>query len=226
MPVFALTEEVVFPPPDLANPEGILAIGGDLSIDRLLLAYKKGIFPWYSEGEPIIWWSPDPRFILKPSELKVSKSMKQVLRKGIFSITYDQAFSRVIQNCKKSPRPGQTGTWITADMEAAYIALHQAGFAHSVEVWQDKELVGGLYGVSLGNCFMGESMFASVSNASKAGFITLVQALEKKGFGMIDCQVYTSHLASFGAVEVPRDQYLKELDYCLSQPGIRGKWKF
>lgn len=222
--IYALSEELVFPPPHLANSSGILAVGGDLSIERLLLAYQMGIFPWYSPEEPIVWWSPNPRFVLYPDDLKVSKSMRQVLRKGLFSVTYDQDFPAVIRACKRIPRPYQDGTWITDEMEAAYIALHEAGFAHSVEVWRENRLVGGLYGISLGKCFFGESMFSRESNASKTGFITLVQTLKEKGFGLIDCQVYTDHLASLGAVEVTRSDFLWELERQLDAPTIKGNW--
>ncbi len=224
MPVFALTEELIFPPPYLANPEGILAIGGDLSINRLLLAYQSGIFPWYSPGEPIIWWSPDPRFVLYPQNLKVSKSMRPILRKEAFQITYDQDFVGVVHHCQKTFREGQKGSWITEEMKKAYHELHRAGFAHSVEVWQDKKLVGGLYGISLGKVFFGESMFAHVSNASKAGFITLIRDLHEKEFYLIDCQVYTSHLESLGAEEIDREIFLEELDQYMDHTTLVGNW--
>lgn len=224
MPVFQLTDQLVFPPPHLSNPDGILAIGGDLSTERLVLAYRMGIFPWYSLDEPILWWSPDPRFILFPERLKISKSMKQVLRKGIFEISVDKNFREVIEACSKIPRKGQYGTWITRDMINAYIALHREGFAHSVEVWQEGALVGGLYGVSLGSCFFGESMFAKVSNASKAGFITFVQALQNLGFSLIDCQVYTEHLASLGAEEINREDFLELLEEGMQADTLLGSW--
>jgi leucyl/phenylalanyl-tRNA--protein transferase len=208
MPVFYLTEELVFPPVNLADEDGLLAYGGDLSIERLLLAYQEGIFPWYNEP-PILWWSPDPRFVLFPEELKLSASMKQVLKKGIFKITFDEDFAGVIAGCKDSPRRGQDGTWITKEVEAAYIALHKAGYAHSVECWQDGALVGGFYGVMLGDCFFGESMFASVSNASKAAFVTFVQKAVVLGLRVIDCQVYTEHLASLGARFISRKAFLQ-----------------
>lgn len=208
MPVFYLTDELIFPPVYLADEDGLLAYGGDLSTERLLLAYQQGIFPWYNEP-PILWWSPDPRFVLFPNELKVSASMKQVLKKGVFEITFDEDFAGVIAGCKKSPRKGQDGTWITRDVQNAYIALHKQGFAHSVECWQDGELVGGFYGVMLGDCFFGESMFAKVSNASKAAFITFVQKAANMGLKIIDCQVYTEHLASLGAKFIEREAFLK-----------------
>ncbi|MBW8050638.1 MAG: leucyl/phenylalanyl-tRNA--protein transferase [Cytophagales bacterium] len=212
MPIFRLNNELIFPNPEFASKEGILAIGGDLSIERLLLAYKNGIFPWYSEGEPIIWWSPDPRFVLYPEKLKISRSMKQVLKKDLFRITLNQNFYEVISNCKKIARPRQGGTWLTDAMLEAYVNLHKAGYAHSVEVWKDGNLVGGLYGVSLGKCFFGESMFSKMSNASKAGFITLVNELKKSGFRLIDCQVYTDHLKNLGAEEIPRTRFMTELE--------------
>lgn len=224
MPVFALNDSLIFPPPHLAEPDGILAIGGDLSSERLLLAYENGIFPWYSEAEPILWWSPDPRFVLYPTELKVAKSMRPILRKQLFHLSYDQNFREVVGRCKQIDRPGQEGTWITPDMLEAYCRLHDLGLAHSVEVWQEDVLVGGLYGVSLGACFFGESMFASVSNASKVGFITLVRDLEERQFQMIDCQVPTQHLAKFGAKEIPRSQFLLELSQGLQAPTLQGNW--
>lgn len=224
MPIYALSDELIFPPPDWAAPEGILAIGGDLRPERLLLAYQQGIFPWYSPGEPIVWWSPDPRFVLMLEELKISKSMKQVMRSGKFHFTADADFQGVIQNCKTAKRRGQGGTWITQEMQQAYIQLHRMGYAHSVEVWQQDELAGGLYGVSLGNTFFGESMFTRVSNASKAGFIWLLQQLATKGFEWIDCQVYTAHLQRFGARNIPRSRFLKMLEEALTQPTHKGNW--
>ncbi|MEM9718629.1 MAG: leucyl/phenylalanyl-tRNA--protein transferase, partial [Bacteroidota bacterium] len=180
-----------FPPVDLANPDGLLAIGGDLSPEKLLIAYQSGIFPWYSEGQPILWWSPDPRFILYPAKLRFSRSMKQTFRKNIFTVTYDKAFGKVISLCKRIPRKGQEGTWITPEMQEAYMQLHRLGLAHSVEVWREDRLVGGLYGLALGKCFFGESMFSLESNASKMGFISLVKRLEERKYQLIDCQVYT-----------------------------------
>ena len=227
MPIFALNETLIFPSPHLAEPDGILAIGGDLRPQRLLLAYEMGIFPWYSEEEPILWWSPNPRFVLYPEELKVSKSMRPILNQRRFRISYDQAFRQVVSRCKQIARPGQQGTWITGQMLDAYCELHQLGYAHSVEVWHEDQLVGGLYGVSIGHCFFGESMFADVSNASKAGFITLVQQLHKHGFALIDCQVPTKHLASFGAKEISRERFLSELEQHIqadTQVGNWGEW--
>ncbi|TBV28067.1 leucyl/phenylalanyl-tRNA--protein transferase [Meridianimaribacter sp. CL38] len=201
-----LNKDIAFPEITSASPEGVLAIGGDLSVERLLLAYKSGIFPWFSEDEPIIWWSPDPRFVLFPEKLKVSKSMKQVLRNTDFVITVNQAFTQVIKECAKAKRDGQDGTWITQTMIEAYTKLHQLGYAKSVEVWLHNELVGGLYGVDVGNgVFCGESMFAKVSNASKAGFITFIQNTNYK---LIDCQVYTNHLERLGAEDMDREVFL------------------
>ncbi len=222
--LYYLTEELVFPPPQFATRDGILAVGGDLRPERLLLAYQSGIFPWYSEGEPVLWWSPDPRFVMYPEDLKVSKSMKQVLKKGTFEITYDQNFTEVIEACSTVPRAGQMGTWIVPEMLAAYNHLHNLGLAHSVEAWKDGELVGGLYGVAIGNIFFGESMFAKASNASKAAFITLVRKLIEHKFQLIDSQVYTPHLASLGCIEVPRSEYLDTLRAGIQYPTLRGNW--
>ena len=203
-----LNEDIWFPDASEASEEGLLAIGGDLSPERLMHAYRSGIFPWYERGQPLLWWSPDPRMVLYPKELKISKSMRQVLRNGDFKITVDKAFKEVIHECSFIKRDGQRGTWITQEMIDAYIKLHELGYARSVEVWKDNELVGGLYGIDLGDIFCGESMFSKVSNASKVGFITYVQ---NTGHKLIDCQVYTDHLASMGAKEIPREDFLVEL---------------
>lgn len=211
MPVFRLTEELLFPPPELAEDDGLLAVGGDLSVDRLVLAYSMGIFPWYSEGYPILWWSPDPRLVLLPQELKVSRSLRQTMKKGIYTITINRAFGRVIENCAAIRRGRDDGTWITDDMKEAYIGLNKAGYAHSVEAWYEGELAGGLYGVILGRAFFGESMFAKRSDASKAAFVKLVEKLSEQGCELIDCQVTTHHLMSFGAREIPRQEFLKML---------------
>lgn len=209
--MYLLSKELVFPPVYLANKDGLLAVGGDLSAERLLLAYKNGIFPWYNQGEPIIWYSPDPRMVLFPKNLKISKSMKQIVRKNQFRATFNQNFSEVIANCKNSYRAGQGGTWITDEMEQAYVSLHKLGVAKSVEVWEGNELVGGLYGIDLGHIFCGESMFSKVSNASKFAFIYLVQKLEKEHYTLIDCQVYNEHLDSLGAEEISRLEFLSYL---------------
>ncbi len=222
--IFRLSEDIIFPAPELSNEDGILAFGGDLSPKRLILAYQSGIFPWYSEDEPIIWWSPNPRFVLYPEDLKVSKSMKQIFRKGHFKITYDQAFEQVIRNCSKAPRKGQDGTWIVEEMITAYINLHKLGIAHSAECWENDQLVGGLYGISLGKVFFGESMFAHKSNASKAAFLTLGQKLKELDFELIDSQVYTDHLASLGAIEIDRSQYLNELATAVRKESLIGNW--
>lgn len=224
MPIYRLNHEIAFPHPEGAE-DGIVAVGGDLRPERLLLAYESGIFPWFSENEPIIWWSPDPRFVLLPDHLKVSKSMQQLLKRQHFKVTFDISFEAVIDACAAKPREGQEGTWITQDMKEAYIALHQQGWAHSVEVWNTKgELAGGLYGVSLGSCFFGESMFHHESNASKYGFIVLVNTLKEKGFTLIDSQVHTSHLESLGAQEIPRTSFLQLLSRALDAKTYRGKW--
>lgn len=207
-----LTNKLWFPPVETASAEGILAIGGDLSSERLLLAYKSGIFPWFNQGEPIVWHSPSKRMVLFPQELKVSKSMRQVMKKNKFIITFNKNFKQVIRACKTIYRQGQGGTWITDEMEDAYINLHELGIAKSVEVWLDKELVGGLYGVDLGTIFCGESMFSNVSSASKVAFINLVEKLRKENYKLIDCQVYNSHLASLGAREIPRTEFMKYLE--------------
>lgn len=208
--LFALDKELIFPPVHLAEPDGLLAIGGDLSTDRLLLAYRNGIFPWY-EGDHILWWCPDPRFVLIPSELKISKSMQQLIKRETFTFTINKAFTEVISHCKTVPRRGQDGTWITEDVREAYTKLHRAGYAHSAEVWQDDELVGGLYGVRLGKVFFGESMFSKVSNASKYAFISYVEHLKTENVQLIDCQVYTSHLESLGARMMSRQNFVQML---------------
>lgn len=215
MPVFRLTEDLLFPPPALAKEDGLLAVGGDLSKDRILLAYSMGIFPWYSDGSPILWWSPDPRLVLIPEELKVSRSLSLVIKKGVFSVTMDTAFDRVIRICAEINRKGQHGTWITEEMIGAYIRLHCAGYAHSVESWDSGELVGGLYGIALGKVFFGESMFAIKSNASKVAFVMLVEYMKKLNFSFIDCQVTTEHLKSLGAKEVERKKFLQMLKEAL-----------
>ena len=209
--MFFLSDEIWFPPAITASPEGVLAIGGDLSFDRLLLAYRSGIFPWYNEREPIVWYSPDPRMVLFPDKLKVSKSMRQLINKDMFKVTFNTNFNEVIANCKTINRNDQLGTWITDEMQKAYTKLHQLGFAKSVEVWLNNEIVGGLYGIDLGSVFCGESMFSKIPNTSKIAFIYLVEKLKKENYKLIDCQVYTEHLASLGAEEIPRTEFLKYL---------------
>lgn len=206
-----LNDDLWFPPVEEALEDGLLAVGGDLSAERLLLAYKNGIFPWFNEDEPPMWWSPDPRFVLFPDDLKVRKSMQQVLRSGKFQFRINTAFRDVIHNCSTVGRPGQDGTWIGDDVKQAYIRLHTMGIAQSAETWCDGELVGGLYGLRLGNAFFGESMFSLQSNASKFAFINWVRLLQADGVQIIDCQVYTEHLESLGAVMIPRSEFLQHL---------------
>ncbi|EKQ54404.1 MULTISPECIES: leucyl/phenylalanyl-tRNA--protein transferase [unclassified Clostridium] len=198
MPIFKLTKEIAFPSPELSEEDGLLAIGGDLSIERLLLAYCHGIFPWYNEGEPILWWCPKPRFILKPKEIKISKSMKKIIKKGEFKVTFNNDFEGVIGNCKFLREVNEEGTWITSEMKNAYINLFNNGYAMSVETYLSDELVGGLYGVKIGKCFFGESMFSKVSNASKIALIKLAEKLRNEDFIFIDCQMHTKHLESMG----------------------------
>ncbi|MBP6287871.1 MAG: leucyl/phenylalanyl-tRNA--protein transferase [Ferruginibacter sp.] len=207
--MYLLSAELVFPPVEMADEDGLLAIGGDLGTERLLLAYSKGIFPWYNEKEPICWWSPDPRFVLFPTELKVSKSMRAILGNGKFRFTINKAFDRVIQNCKTITRKGQAGTWITPAVQKAFTLLHEKGYAHSAETWLDGKLVGGLYGIRLGNIFFGESMFSMEKNASKFAFLNYVQHLQKEGVQLIDCQVYTEHLESLGARMISRESFTR-----------------
>ena len=219
MPYYELIEEPIFPPPSHAEPDGLIAVGGDLSAGRLLLAYSSGIFPWFNEGDPILWWSPDPRFILDPKDLKVSRSLEKTIRQGRFDVRVNTAFEEVIRACgdtRKGEGEGdaegaEVGTWITEAMIVAYCRLHELGFAHSVESWHEGELVGGLYGVCLGRCFFGESMFARKSNASKVAFVTMVRKLEELGFELIDCQMPSGHLKSLGATGIERDIFLERL---------------
>ena len=206
-----LGKNILFPPVETADENGLLAIGGDLSPKRLILAYKSGIFPWFNEGEPVIWYSPPERMVLFPEDLKVSKSMEKVLKNLNFRISFNEHFAEVIHHCKTIDRPGQKGTWITREMQKAYIALHELGYAKSVEIWQEDRLVGGLYGIDLGHVFTGESMFSLVSNASKVAFIYLNQILKEQNYLLLDCQVYNEHLASLGAVEISRDVFMQYL---------------
>lgn len=211
MPLFVLDDDLKFPPVHFAEPDGLLAIGGDLSVDRLLVAYRNGIFPWYQD-EHILWWSPDPRFVLYPSELKISKAFKAAEKKNQFEFTINKAFKEVIHHCKKIDRHGQEGTWITDEVEEAFCKLHKAGYAHSTEAWQEGELVGGLYGIRLGKVFFGESMFSMVSNASRFAFTKYVQQLHTDDIELIDCQVYTEYLESFGARMIDRTDFIRQLD--------------
>lgn len=224
MTVFALPAQPVFPDPSLADQDGLLAVGGDLSPQRLLMAYGRGIFPWYSENAPILWWSPDPRLILEPSRVHVPRRLERILRQGAFRFTLDTAFERVIAGCAQTPRRGACGTWIVPEMLAAYCRLHELGFAHSIEVWFGATLVGGLYGVALGGAFFGESMFYNEPDASKAGFVTLIRALDRAGFILFDCQQTTAHMLRFGGFEVPRDEFLSRLEQALELPSPRGPW--
>ena len=224
MTVFRLTDRLQFPPVHLAEPSGLLAVGGDLSPDRLVLAYSLGIFPWYEDGLPILWHSPDPRMALAPDDLHVSRSLARTLKRARFEVRLDTAFEQVVRACATSKRPGQEGTWITAEMQEAYGRLFELGYAHSAEAWQGGELVGGLYGVSLGRCFFGESMFKLRSDASKVAFVTLLRQLRIWEFDLIDCQVETEHLANFGARPRPREDFLTELERSLQYPTRLGTW--
>jgi len=216
MPIFLLTDELIFPPVELAMPDGLLAVGGDLGVERLLLAYRSGIFPWYSDGQPILWWSPDPRFVLYPEKLKISNSLRRVIKSGRFTVSLNKDFRAVVEGCRNVERADDAGTWITTEMIEAYCRLHDAGHALSVEVWCEGELAGGLYGVSVGRCFCGESMFTRVSNAGKVGFVWLVGHLVEQGCDLIDCQIHTPHLESFGAEAIPRADFLAQLEEALA----------
>ena len=225
MPVYRLGAEPIFPPVDHAE-KGLVAVGGDLSSERLLRAYAEGIFPWYSDGEPLLWHSPDPRFVLTTDEFRVSKRLDRVVGAAKFRVSLDEAFSDVIGACADVPRPGQPGTWITGEMKNAYVELHRLGYAHSAEAWQGTELQGGLYGLSLGGAFFGESMFSLADNAAKVAFVTLVQQLERWDITLIDCQVETDYLARFGARNIGRRQYMEMLESALGKPTRRGRWSF
>lgn len=226
MPVFRLPNEHVFPPPHLAHPSGVLAVGGDLHPDRVLLAYQSGIFPWYSEGQPLWWYSPDPRMVLIPGDLRIQRSLKKRVRRGDYTVTFDTAFEDVLSACAEIPRPDQGGTWLTAPLQAAFIELHARGIAHSVEAWHDGALVGGLYGLGIGKAFCGESMFARRSDASKVAFVHLVRQLDRWGFPLVDCQVHTPHLERFGAQETPRGAYLQRFHSASALAGRPGPWQF
>ncbi|MEZ5082444.1 MAG: leucyl/phenylalanyl-tRNA--protein transferase [Bacteroidales bacterium] len=224
MPVYHLLDDLIFPHPSLADPSGLLAVGGDLSVDRLLLAYANGIFPWYSEKDPIMWWSPDPRTILFPHKLKVAKSYRQTLRNKEYEIKFDEDFESIIKECAQTQRPGQPGTWITSDMIKAYAELHNQGYAHSVEVYMDHKLVGGLYGVSIGAAFFGESMFYKVRDASKIALWHLVEKIKEWDFKFIDAQMDTDHIKRLGAENIPRESFLNLLNEALKFPTVNGKW--
>lgn len=224
MPVFRLDDRLVFPPVHLAE-DGLLALGGDLRPERLLLGYTQGIFPWYAENLPILWHSPDPRMVMTTRDLLVQRSLRKAIKKRPYEIRIDTAFEQVLRGCAESPRPGQTGTWLIPEMIDAYMKLHDLGFAHSFEAWKGDELVGGLYGVSLGAAFFGESMFAKATDASKIAFVASVRQLDAWKIGLIDCQVHTEHLERFGAYEIPRLEYLQLLTSALDEPTRRGKWK-
>lgn len=225
MPVFRLDERLVFPHPELADPDGLLAVGGDLRPERLLLAYSHGIFPWYSEGQPILWHSPDPRAVLPVRERHVPRSLGKTMRRGGYRVTYDTAFDQVMAACGTTPRPHQRGTWITREMKRAYGKLHELGYAHSAEAWDGERLCGGLYGVSIGGAFFGESMFAHAEDASKVAFVRLLESLEEWGIELVDCQMPTPHLERFGAIEWSRGRFLRELAAALEKPTKRGRWE-
>jgi leucyl/phenylalanyl-tRNA--protein transferase len=225
VPVFRLDDRLVFPPPSLAE-DGLLAVGGDLRPERLLLAYSSGIFPWYDEAQPILWHSPDPRMVLEAVKLHVPKSLEKRMRKEPYRLTLDAAFRDVIEGCAAARRPEGPGTWITPEMVGAYVELHRRGLAHSCEAWEGETLAGGLYGVSLGAAFFGESMFALRPDASKIAFVTLVRQLAAWEIDLVDCQVYTEHLDRFGAEEWPRKRYLAALRKALERPTRRGEWRF
>ena len=225
MPVFRLDDRLVFPPVHLAE-DGLLALGGDLRPERLILGYTQGIFPWYAENLPILWHSPDPRMIMTTRDLVVQRSLRKAIRRRPYELRMDTAFRDVLLGCAEVPRPGQTGTWLIPEMVDAYVKLHELGFAHSIEAWKDGALVGGLYGVSLGAAFFGESMFARAPDASKIAFVATVRQLDAWHIGLIDCQVHTEHLERFGAYEVPRARYLELLSVALDEPTRRGTWAF
>jgi leucyl/phenylalanyl-tRNA---protein transferase len=222
--IFRLDHRLIFPPPQLAEDNGVLAVGGDLSEERLILAYSSGIFPWPHEGLPLLWHSPDPRTVLVPSEIHVGRSLEKSIRRGTYEIRFDTAFRQVMRGCSEKERPNQDGTWITDEMIEGYVALHRRGLAHSIEAWRGDDLVGGLYGISLGGAFFGESMFAEAPDASKVAFATLVRQLDRWGFDFVDCQVHTEHLERFGAVEWSRTRFLAALKKALKKPTRVGPW--
>jgi leucyl/phenylalanyl-tRNA---protein transferase len=225
MTIYQLSDKLIFPPAELAEKDGLLAIGGDLSPERLLLAYSSGIFPWYSEGDPILWWSPSPRLVIFPDEFRVPKRLSRFIRQKRYAITFDQDFAAVITACATTAERGKRGTWITGEMIEAYSRLHHMGFAHSVECWRGDELVGGLYGISLGGIFFGESMFSRESNGSKVALVALVNKLLEWDYDLIDCQMKTAHLMQFGAHEIPGSEFRKLLARSLSLPTKIGPWQ-
>ena len=225
MPVYQLISDIpLFPPTEEAEDDGLLAVGGDLSKERLLAAYRQGIFPWYEVGQPILWWSPNPRLVLFPEELKISRSLRKALRKHEFEIRFDSSFENVIKACADVRTEKGKGTWIIPEMQKAYTELHQEGYAHSVESWLNGELVGGLYGISLGQCFFGESMFSTISDSSKAALVALAEFSKQVGIKIIDCQISTKHLLSLGAREIDRQSFLRKLNQYLEKPDIKGSW--
>ncbi|MGM0393202.1 MAG: leucyl/phenylalanyl-tRNA--protein transferase [Thermodesulfobacteriota bacterium] len=225
MPLFRLSSRLEFPPAWLARSDGLLCIGGDLSCERILLAYQNGIFPWFSDNEPILWWSPDPRLVLYPSEIRISKSLRKTLKKNRFRITINQAFEQTISACSQPRKDPNEGTWLVEEMKDAYIELHCQGHAHSVEAWHQDRLVGGLYGVAMGCVFFGESMFSLESDASKAALVALARHLNTHGFDFIDCQVTTDHLCRMGAVEIPRNRFLDLLGRSIIRQPVSGVWE-
>ena len=226
MPVFLLSDNIAFPSPHLASKSGLLAVGGDLGQNRILCAYRFGIFPWFSKDDPVMWWSPDPRLVLYPDEIRVARSLKKIIKKGIFKITADTAFEQVINQCARVRLQNNEETWIVDDMIHAYIGLYESGIAHSVEAWHNNKLVGGLYGVSIGKCFFGESMFTIESNASKVAFVRLVEYLKQSSFQIIDCQVTTAHLMRFGARMISRKLFIRQLQKAVNEPYFCDRWIF
>lgn len=224
MPVYLLSDELLFPPPEGASPEGVVAVGGDCSPERLLLAYREGIFPWPTEGFPLLWFSPDPRFVIQPTSVHVPRSLKKRMRKGEYEVRADTAFADVVDACAERPRAGQSGTWITEELKRGFRRLHERGFAHSIEAYADDQLVGGLYGLSLGGVFFGESMFAIRPDASKVAFVTAIERFRAWDFDLVDCQVHTEHLARFGAVPWPRSMFRRALESSLRKATRRGPW--
>mgnify|MGYP000058908456 CR=1 FL=1 len=225
MPVYQLDKRLWFPEEDEYEEHGVVAVGGDLSIPRLILAYQMGIFPWYNPDEPITWWSPEKRMVLKPNEVKISKSSRNLLNRNIFEIKFDTAFEEVLNQCQNIKRKDQDGTWLNEDLKASILDLHKLGLAHSVECWKEGKLVGGLYGISLGKMFFGESMFSKESNASKMAFIGLCQKLESLNFNLLDCQIYNAHLESLGAYEIERSRFLKVVRSNDLESTIKGRWE-